>query len=166
MAAKPKHPSAYTSKQVSNRNRVEFLELLRGDPRLGRLPMSVRAACDQLGVSRMTVRKWRQADPDFAAAYEDAMDDGVDVLEDAAVKRAVEGVPEPVYQGGELVGHKQRYSDSLLELLLVGKRAGTYGKQAQQNTQVNVAIEAPSDRDVAKALSLLIEEERHRQRAG
>ena len=36
----------------------------------------------------------------------------------AAYERAVNGWDEPIIQGGKLVGHKRRYSDVLLKLLL------------------------------------------------
>lgn len=143
--------------------RAEFLDLLRGDPRLKRLPMSVRAACDQIGISRRTPIDWCQRDPAFAQAYEDAKEDAVDVLEDEAGRRAVHGVSEPVYQGGELVGHKQVFSDRLLETLLMGRRAAVFRPSNQVNVQTNLTLEAPSDRDVAKALALLVEEVKLKQ---
>ena len=51
-----------------------------------------------------------------------------------AYRRAVLGVAEPVYQGGELVGTVQRYSDRLLEFLIRGRRPQTY----RDNTRLEV----------------------------
>lgn len=52
------------------------------------------------------------------------------MLEDEARRRAVDGVDEPVFQGGELVGHVRRYSDRLLEFLLRGRRPTVYREGA------------------------------------
>lgn len=149
--------------------RAEFIDLLRGDLRLKRPPMSVRAACDQLKIARHTVKNWRQVDPQFLQAYEDALEDSTDVLEDEAARRAM-GVEEDVFgrdEDGEetVIGKKTRYSDDLLKFLLAGRRQALYRPNAQVAVQTNIQIEQPSDRDVAKALSLLIEEAKTKQTA-
>lgn len=79
-------------------------------------------ACDEAGVSRRTVDRYRQDDTAFAEAFADALESGIDVLEAAAVLRAVHGVEELVYYKGEVVGSVTRYSDSLLSFLLERKR--------------------------------------------
>lgn len=150
--------------------RAEFLDLLRGDARLKRLPMSVRAASDAVGISRRTVIDWCQRDPQFALAYEDAKEDGIDVLEDEAGRRAM-GIEEDVFGQGEdgetvKVGTKVRYSDDLLKFVLAGRRAAVFRPNQQVNVQTNLTLEAPSDRDVAKALALLVEEVKQKQTIG
>ena len=60
----------------------------------------------------------RKEDPEFAEAWNLALEAGNDVLEAEALRRAVEGVDEPIYQGGALVGTVTKYSDTLLALLL------------------------------------------------
>lgn len=149
--------------------RAEFIDLLRGDARLKRPPYSVRAACDQLQIHRRTVITWKQNDPEFAQAYEDALEDSTDVLEDEAARRAM-GIEEDVIgrdEDGEdvVIGKKVRYSDDLLKFLLAGRRQALYRPNAQVAVQTNIQIEQPSDRDVAKALSLLIEEAKTKQTA-
>jgi len=64
-------------------------------------------------------------DPEFAAGYEEAMQEYRDALVREAHRRAVEGVPEPVYYQGARVKEKDgreavvlKYSDRMLELLL------------------------------------------------
>lgn len=95
--------------------RQRFLEALSRDGVIGN-------ACRAVGVSRSTVAKYREEDPAFAEAFADAMEAGVDWLETAAIERAVNGVTEPVFYKGEIVGEIQRYSDSLLSMLLTRKR--------------------------------------------
>ena len=55
-------------------------------------------------------------------AYQAAVNDALDSLEEEARRRAHDGWQEPVYQGGKQVGTVQRFSDNLLMFLLKGKR--------------------------------------------
>lgn len=50
----------------------------------------VRVACEKAGVSRAEVYRCRAAEPDFATAWDNAKDDGIDVLEAAMHQRARE----------------------------------------------------------------------------
>ena len=84
------------------------------------------------GVDRSTVFRRRQVDPDFAQAVDEAIDMAADKLEAEARRRAVEGTEEPVYQGGQLVGTKRVYSDSLLALLLKGRRKKVFAERIEQ----------------------------------
>jgi len=129
--------------------------------------MSVRAACDYLKISRRAVQTWKVEDPQFLRAYEDALEDSTDVLEDEATRRAM-GIEEDVFgrdEDGEetVIGKKTRYSDDLLKFLLQGRRQALYRSNTQVAIQNNLTVEQPSDRDVAKALSLLIEEAKQKQ---
>lgn len=81
---------------------------------------SVRAACRRLGVAEHGVYALRRH-PDaagFRAAWEAALDLGVQRLEDIAMDRALNGVEEPVYSYGELVGTRIVHNDRLLMFLL------------------------------------------------
>lgn len=73
---------------------------------------SVAGACAASGVARRTAYDWRNADPIFCAAWEDAVEEGTDELEDEAVKRAKEG------------------SDTLLIFMLKSRRPETYKDRA------------------------------------
>jgi AcrR family transcriptional regulator len=84
------------------------------------------------GVDRSTVFRRRQDDEEFDAAVRDAMEAAADKLEREARRRALEGVEEPVYQGGQLVGTKTVYSDSLLALLLKGRRKQVFAERVEQ----------------------------------
>ena len=79
---------------------------------------SVTAAAEQSGIGRRTVYDWKANDPEFAAAFEDAWQRGIAVLEDEAVRRAYTGTERAVYQKGVQVGTVRDYSDSLLIFLL------------------------------------------------
>lgn len=83
-------------------------------------------ACRAVGVGRRTHYGWMASDPAYAEAFADAREQAADALEAEARRRAVEGVEEPVYQGGKQVGTIRRYSDTLLIFLLKGARPEKY----------------------------------------
>lgn len=58
----------------------------------------------------------RRNEPEFAAAWDDAIEQATGSVELELHRRAVEGYEEPVYQKGELVGTVTKYSDRLLEI--------------------------------------------------
>lgn len=83
---------------------------------------SLSEAARAAGVPASTVYRLRKEDADFQAALADAEEESVDILETEARRRAVTGVEEPVFHQGVICGHKTVYSDSLLTLLLKGRR--------------------------------------------
>lgn len=92
---------------------------------------SKRRAMEQAGVSREQVDRLREADPAFSAAFDAAVEEAADRLEQEARRRAVEGVDRPVYQGGVHVGDVREYSDRLLEVMLKARVGGYADKPAQ-----------------------------------
>lgn len=88
---------------------------------------NVAEACRVAGIDRTTAYNHKHADPDFSAAWDSAIELSMDKAEAELYRRAVEGVEKPVYQGGELVGHLQEYSDTLLIFMLKSRRRATYG---------------------------------------
>jgi transposase-like protein len=65
-----------------------------------------------------TLYRWRRDDSRFRAAWDDAARAGEDAkaakLDEALMRRAVDGIDEPVFHAGEEVGTRKRYSDPLL----------------------------------------------------
>ncbi|MBF0098831.1 MAG: terminase [Magnetococcales bacterium] len=120
---------------LSVKRRELFLD---GLARTGTVTDAARLA----GVSRGGVYLVRSADPSFAERWEDALLQYVDSLEFEAFRRGVEGVEEPVFQGGQLVGHIRKYSDSLLLALLRAKRP-----EYRPTTQAQVAVVAPAPKE-------------------
>lgn len=68
----------------------------------------------------MIPRNYKRVDKLFSEAWDKAAEASSDILEAEAVRRATEGVMEPVYYQGDVVGYKLAYSDSLLQFLLKG----------------------------------------------
>lgn len=59
------------------------------------------------------------------------MEEGTDLLEDEAQRRARDGTQKPIYQGGKKVGIVNEYSDTLLIFLLKARRRGKFGDKVQ-----------------------------------
>lgn len=87
---------------------------------------SVRHAARTIGRTFIRFYQLKERDEDFALAWSQALEQGTQRLEDEALRRAVDGVEKPVYQGGEFVGTITEYSDRLLEFLLRGRRPAVY----------------------------------------
>ena len=79
---------------------------------------TVIEAADQAGIAWRTLYSWRQKAAGFRAAWDRAAQFARDAIHDrmqaALIQRAVEGVDEPVFHGGERIGTRKRYSDALL----------------------------------------------------
>ena len=88
--------------------------------------VNVARACRKAGIPRRTVYHWRDADPDFAREWDDALEDGIDLLEAELHRRAFEGVEKPVWHKGEQVGTTRCYSDALAMFLLKAHRPERY----------------------------------------
>ncbi len=111
------------------------------------------------GVDRTTIWRYRQSDPAFDAAVQDAMEQATDKLVQEARRRALEGVEEPVYQGGVLVGTKRVYSDYLMGKMLAAYRPGQFGTQRTELTgagggPVKVADETQAAARLAQLLAV------------
>ena len=128
-----------------------FLEALRTIP-------VISHACRAVGVNRSTAWRAREADEQFAADWDDAIEEGIDNAEQEAYRRAVTGFEEPVVHQGRLqhvfepyalpdgsTGHRpvldangqpvpltiRKHSDSLLSLYLKGRRKQVYADRTE-----------------------------------
>jgi hypothetical protein len=75
-----------------------------------------------VNVSRRCAYDHREADADFAAEWDDAVEEATDTLEQEARRRALDGWDEPVFWQGAECGVVRKYSDRLLELMLRANR--------------------------------------------
>ena len=91
----------------------------------------VTRACAACGIDRSTAYRRREADEEFAAAWDDAMEAGVDRAEQEAFRRAVEGTDKGVWHMGNLVGTERVYSDALLALVLKARRKKVYADRTE-----------------------------------
>lgn len=107
--------------------REKFLNFLRS----GELP---GMAAKKLGLGRRTVFNWKDRDKEFAEAWLHAVEDGLDKLEAEARRRAEVGCLKPVFQGGVQVGEIREYSDTLMSLLLKGRRRDVFNVERHEHT--------------------------------
>src|SRR5690606_18484748 len=77
----------------------------------------------------------RKEDPDFAAAWDEAMEQASDALEVEARRRAIEGWDEPVFYQGMETGMVRKFSDTLLIFLLKGARPEKYRDRIDHTTK-------------------------------
>jgi hypothetical protein len=107
-------------------------------------------------VNRNTAYKWRQSDPDFAEAWDRALEDATDALEAEARRRATEGYEEPIIYGGKVIVDpetgrpivKKKYSDALMVFLLKSHRPNRYrGKDEEGRPQIIITI-SPDDAEL------------------
>lgn len=87
----------------------------------------VRDACARARISTTSAYRMRRRSEAFDRAWRRALAKVAPTIEQAAFERAVNGWEEPVWHGGKIVGHRRRYSDGLLRLLLT--RGATQGTE-------------------------------------
>lgn len=75
--------------------------------------LSVGGACTVAGIGRASYYEWRNADPEFAAEADEAIENGTDFLEDVARQRATDS------------------SDTLLIFLLKARRPEKYRERQE-----------------------------------
>ena len=76
----------------------------------------------------------RKMDPSFAAAWDDAIEQGTDALEHEARRRALHGTERPVFHNGKQCGFVKEYSDMLLIKLLTAYRGDKFKERSAVET--------------------------------
>lgn len=115
---------------------------------------NVSAAAAAAGISRYTFYEWRAADPDFAAAWDTALETAIDAMELEARRRAVEGVEKPIVgrvgkdQDGVIV-YVREYSDSLMTLLLKAHRPDKYRERTDVRHSGKIDVTRLSDDELS-----------------
>ena len=102
-----------SDKKMTDEFKAAFLGMLAELP-------NITVVCKLMGIHFSNFYRTRERDPDFDQGVKDAMEQGYDLIEEEARRRAVDGVMEPVFYRGEEVGAIRRYSDQLLITLLKG----------------------------------------------
>ncbi|MCE9520629.1 MAG: hypothetical protein K8R87_13885 [Verrucomicrobia bacterium] len=84
-------------------------------------------ACRAANISRSSAYAWRDKEPDFAAAWDDACIEGWDEVESAAYKEAVIGREKLTYdKEGNIKSRESVRDPRMIELLLRGNRPEKY----------------------------------------
>lgn len=100
-------------------NMRQFLRTFRLNPLVAEASKIADVHCK-------TVYRWVDRLPAFAAAYKECQEEAADNLEAEALRRARDGVEEPVFYQGKVVGAIRKYSDTLMIVLLKAFRPHKY----------------------------------------
>lgn len=115
---------------------------------------NVSEAVKATTVSRRFVYDERERNAEFAAEWDDALDQASDVMEREALRRAVEGWDEPVFGsmgqglGSGQVGTVRKYSDTLLIFLLKGVRPEKYRERTDVRHSGKIDVSRLSDAEL------------------
>ena len=106
---------------------------------------SVAAACKAVDMSQRGAYHLRRQPgaEDFRAAWNKALDLGVQRIEDVAMDRALNGVEEPLYSYGALIGTRTRYNDRLLMFMLRNRAPHRFADGGGAVAAAQIAAEEP-----------------------
>ena len=101
----------------------------------------------------------RRRSEDFAAQWDEALEEGTDLLDAEARRRAVTGIDKPVYYKGKVVGSITKYSDRLLMFLLKAHRPQKFrdGVKVEQPGANNVGVDKDIEKSILEKLDRMIE---------
>ena len=114
---RPRHDGWTAEKQIA------FIEALAETA-------CVEEACRRVGMSDSAAYKLRRRPCGWAfkRAWDAALDYALHRLEQAALGRALNGVPRPIFKNGEQVGEWRHYDERLTMFLLRTRRPQRFGK--------------------------------------
>jgi len=92
---------------------------------------SVTFAAAHAGVERRTLYRLRARDEAFAGHWDEALQLGIDRLQDDAMRRALDGTERPVFRNGKQVGSVVQYDNRLLQFLLRAHRPEIYADRGK-----------------------------------
>jgi hypothetical protein len=92
---------------------------------------SITFAAARAGLPRRPLYKRRAADEVFAARWDEALQLGIERLQDDAMRRALHGTERAVFRNGQRVGSVQQYDNRLLQFLLKAHRPEVYSERGK-----------------------------------
>lgn len=99
---------------------------------------NVTEAARTAGVPRRTAYEWREADPDFAARWDEAVEEALDAMEREVRRRGLEGVDKPVFYQGAVCGSVREFSDTLLMFHLKARRPEKFRERYEVTSHINI----------------------------
>jgi hypothetical protein len=117
-----------------DKKRRLFLQALATTPRVGK-------AAKMAGITPKTAWNWRHdPDPQWQADLQLAERLGLQRAESEMWRRHLDGVEEPVYYQGHLVGTKRVFSDTAGIFMLKGAMPSKYRERVEQHTTVSGSV--------------------------
>ncbi|MGB3167672.1 MAG: hypothetical protein WBA68_12945 [Alteraurantiacibacter sp.] len=113
----------------------------------------VKQAALSIGASLEALYKLRQRPgaQGFRAAWDAAVDRGMQRLEDCALQRAIEGEERKIVSAGQVVATERRHNEALVMFFLRQRRAHRYGTEISAGHPLYEKIKAEVLRDHARA---------------
>jgi hypothetical protein len=108
--------------------------------------MELKASCnitvsaEKIGFTRQCMYDHKKKDKLFSDAWDNALDEGIDLLEKKAQDRAFNGVEKKIFFKGEKVDTQVEYSDGLTTFLLRAHRPEKYAKEAAVNINTPAGV--------------------------
>lgn len=121
------------SKRTVRRDNRFFDALERG--------LGVTESARVAGYARRSVYEYRDKDTEFAARWQDAVQNHIETMEMEADRRALEGVEEPVYYQGKECGRVRKFSDNLLMFRLKALNPEVYRERTENINNVQGKID-------------------------
>ena len=116
---------------------------------------NVTKAAMAAGITSGTAYRHRRDDQLFADRWEEALAEGVDLLEHEAHRRAFRGIDEPVFYQGSRCGEVRKYSDSLTMFLLKAHRPDKYRERSEVKQELSGHLALNDTERAAKLAGLL-----------
>lgn len=89
---------------------------------------SVTRACEAAGYVRQVAYAWKAKDRKFGERWEASKSQAYELVEEAIQRRCIEGINQPVFYKGQVVGNKTLFSDKLMMLWLRYNRPHRFTK--------------------------------------
>lgn len=132
---------AGVTESVTREKEQEFLDLLRFN---GNVTVSAR----QVGCSRKVFYDHRNKYPAFREAWDEALEEATEHLEEEVRRRGQDGYDEPVFWKGVQTATVRKYSDNLLMFLMKKRNPefrDTVGLDLPRDTKITVVTAVPGD---------------------
>ncbi len=80
-----------TKKELLKKDKERVLEMLRSTP-------IIEVACKKAGVGRSTYYRWKSEDPEFNTASDDALEDGIALINDMTESQLISLIKDKKFQ--------------------------------------------------------------------
>lgn len=118
-----------------------------------------KTACAAVGITPAHLDKIMAKDHNLYKRFKEAEATYLAELEAEARRRAVDGVEEPVFYKGAVVGYVNKYSDDLLKTLLKAADRDKYGTKTSVENTTTISVKNDELRGkLATALGVTLEE--------
>lgn len=109
---------------------------------------NVSRACKAVTIARSTAYDHKKTDTAFSGLWDDAVEEGLDALEQEARRRAFKGTRKPIYYMGKKIDYIREYSDTLLIFLLKGGRPEKFRERMDINQNISGSLDVNIEAEI------------------